>query len=140
MNITLQILKEQGHNLLEEYAALDRRRRGKHAITHAYMKLDRRLNGKQPSHFGQMKTTKEVETAIEKLRSMIARREKKNRKLDRGEIYYHRGIIHKRRKPKIEFARNLSEIQKLAGKGILPVSTRKVKLLDKIKKFFRLKQ
>lgn len=138
MNFRLRILKEQGHELLAEYASLDRRRKGKKAITHAYNKLQERLAGKQSNHFRYMHTEKEVLTAITKLRSMIARREKKNQRLDAGEIAYHKGILHpvkksQQKKFKAQYAPNLMELQRSAGKGFPPIE--KETFWTKIKKF-----
>ena len=75
---TLAELKEAGHDLLNQYAAMDDKRTGKEAISHAYEKLGSKLGtmyGKH--HFSQMYNRKEIVMAISRLRKMILQRKKK---------------------------------------------------------------
>ena len=75
---TLAGLKEAGHDLLNQYVAMDDKRTGKEAINHAYEKLGSKLGtmyGKH--HFSQMRSREEVVTAIGRLRKMIHQRNRK---------------------------------------------------------------
>ena len=101
MNYTLIQLKSLGHMYLDDYANLDNRRSGKYARQHAYKKLAFRLN-KKSVHFADMKNEREVEEAINKLKSMIARRKKKIKNLQSGKAQYIYGRIRKVKAPVVE--------------------------------------
>jgi len=71
-------LKHLGHKLLDEYIALDEKRKGKNAVDHAYQKLGTKLNSMYGMHhFGKMKSRGEIVTAISRLRKMIDSRKNK---------------------------------------------------------------
>lgn len=75
----IEKLKHIGHSLLDEYIALDGKRKGRNAVEHAYQKLGGKLNTMYGMHhFGKMKTRAEVVSAIIKLRRMITQRKKNN--------------------------------------------------------------
>lgn len=78
--MSLKELKHLGHQLLDEYISLDRKRTGKKARNHAYAKLAQKSSkildyGKV--HFANMKERNEVIHAIATLRKMIKSRKHK---------------------------------------------------------------
>lgn len=74
----LKDLKHIGHKLLDEYIALDDKRKGRNAVEHAYEKLGTKLNSMYGMHhFGKMKNRAEVVKAIVRLRKMIESRKHK---------------------------------------------------------------
>jgi hypothetical protein len=96
MNLVLQTLKNNGHELLEEYISLDRTyRTAKQKRDYAYRKLSGKVNGQ--SHFSKMTEVKHVISANAALRKMIKKRKSNN------EFW---GI------DKVKFAPNLMELQR----------------------------
>jgi hypothetical protein len=80
-HLSIPKLKKLGHQLLDEYIALDQKRSPHMARKHAYEKLAARssdiLNyGKV--HFGNMDYEYEIIHAISTLKDMIKRRKRKN--------------------------------------------------------------
>jgi len=75
---SISALKHTGHKLLDEYIALDDKRKGRNAVEHAYEKLGTKLNSMYGMHhFGKMKSRNEIVTAIARLRKMIDSRKNK---------------------------------------------------------------
>lgn len=101
-NTSIKILKQIGHELLEEYILLDMRRQGKEARNHAYEKLEKKLGENKSGHFSMMTTEDEVRRANSQLKKLIKRRRYKNQ-------YYESHIN------KDEIAPNVIELQRLAN-------------------------
>ena len=95
-------LKKQGHQLLDDYVALDLSYKSiKTKMDYVYIKLANKLGvTAEMAHFGSMQTTTEVLNAISKLTKMIKKRKDKIKylKLDKNEV-----------------APNVAELQKSIG-------------------------
>lgn len=77
MTKQLNLLKQLGHELLDEYIALDTYRGEQAERRHAYSKLSTKLKTHYNAHFSMMNTPEEVKEAITKLRKMIKKRRHK---------------------------------------------------------------
>ncbi len=94
----IKTLKKIGHDLLNEYIALDNIRTPNSARKHAYQKLADKMRREEPTvHFNRLNTQWELLEAIQKLNKMIRKRIIKN------QLYA---------KEKTEFAPNVVELQR----------------------------
>lgn len=65
--MTIEALKQLGHDLLDEYISLHSGKKNRENI---YLVLQQRMHGKNP-HFGQMKTKNDLMHAIGTLKKML---------------------------------------------------------------------
>lgn len=100
-DVNIEVLKQIGHDLLEEYISLYHGRLSyKTEKKLAYTRLEKQLIRSHNSHFSLMTSKREVFDANDVLRAMVLKRRKDNEKS---------GVL------KVKLAPNLKELQKQAS-------------------------